>query len=465
MKKHPYLFIALILLTFQSWVGCTKILDINPETGDELAVKKFEDFQEVLNSVKFTSNNFAMAEMLTDDIAISKFWLDVIANNFSYKNAYQFDLNFWTTSDIDELYKGLYNNIAQTNLVINHLPLLRDIDPQDVEKQVAMAKIHRAYFYLQLVGIYGPAYRAETAATDRAVPLVSKLDPSQMPARATVQELYDFVEQDLRFALDSDALANHGADLLHPGRIAAMALFANFHLRKGEYEQAKKYADQVLAIQSDLLNYEEKLDAKLSVPEMLIALNDHPEIILAKVAEDELYISKITASFRLSKELRNLFEEGDLRVTMFFRKQQNEYQYAPRTRSGLTILRFRNSVTVAEMMLVSAECAARKGDVVSALELINKLRESRFKKANYVPLQTSDPVEVKRLVLEERRRELAFGAGNRLIDLKRLWYADGYPEKIGRWDDQGNLIKEVRTDSPMLNIPLTPKVLNLNPNL
>lgn len=466
MRKQSIVYkLLFFVLGMQLLTSCSKYLDINPETGSNLSVKQYKDFEEVLNNISFTNANYDIAEMLTDNVYIWTYWLDNIATDFSYKNAYLLNEDFWTANDVDNLYTGLYANIANANLVINDLPLAIDATEEQKAKLIAIAKIHRAYFYLQLVGFYGPAYNPSTAKTDLAIPLIKNLDPNQLPSRATVEEIYQLVESDILDAINSNTLQDEGSDLLHPGKLAAMSVLSKMYLQKGEFPKAKEYAEKVLAVKNEMLNYEEAEEFDNGFPEMLLDLKNHPEIIFAKVAEDTKYLSKISGSFLLSKQLKSLFINYDLRADNFFEEGWTYDTYKTRRSASGAILRFRNSITVAEMMLIAAECGARAGQTAEPLALINKIRQNRFYEEDYEALSGTTAQEVLSAVLEERRRELAFVAGSRLLDLKRLYIADKKTIKITRWDDDGKIMKEIESNSPILTIPLTPKVLAFNPNL
>src|SRR5690606_11752885 len=110
------------------------------------------------------------------------------------------------------------------------------------------------------------------------------------------------------------------------------------------------------------------------------------------------------------KQLKSLFINYDLRADNFFQEGWIYDTYKTRRSASGAILRFRNSITVAEMMLIAAECGARAGQTAEPLALINKIRQNRFYEEDYEALTGTTAQEVLRAVLEERRRELAFVA-------------------------------------------------------
>ena len=77
--------------------------------------------------------------------------------------------------------------------------------------------------------------------------------------------------------------------------------------------------------------------------------------------------------------------------------------------------------TTAEMVLTKAECQARLGDYVEAMNTVNILRAKRMDAAapmEVINLSASSKEEAIRKILEERRRELPFSA--RWYDIRRF---------------------------------------------
>lgn len=83
--------------------------------------------------------------------------------------------------------------------------------------------------------------------------------------------------------------------------------------------------------------------------------------------------------------------------------------------SGLSF----HGTTVAEMLLVRAECAVRSGNTEVALADLNTLWEKRYVNGSYPQIDLSNPKDILDLVLLERRKEL-IGRGARWMDLRRL---------------------------------------------
>ena len=74
--------------------------------------------------------------------------------------------------------------------------------------------------------------------------------------------------------------------------------------------------------------------------------------------------------------------------------------------------------SVAEMMLIKAECEARGGDYATAMKTIAPLRKARIDASAYTELTATSKDDAIKKVLQERRREMFLTM--RWYDLKRL---------------------------------------------
>lgn len=77
--------------------------------------------------------------------------------------------------------------------------------------------------------------------------------------------------------------------------------------------------------------------------------------------------------------------------------------------------------TVAEMLLIKAECQARQGNFGDAMNTVNQLRAKRMDAeagAEIINLSAASKEEAVRKILEERRREMPFSM--RWFDIRRL---------------------------------------------
>ena len=111
------------------------------------------------------------------------------------------------------------------------------------------------------------------------------------------------------------------------------------------------------------------------------------------------------------------------------------------------------------MLLIKAECMARKGDN-KCLQVLDQLRKNRII-APYQPLNVPDS-KLLETVLQERQRELPFH-GMRFFDMKRLAKEGIYTKTVTRvFKDQTFTLVP---NSNQYLFPIAPKVRSLNSNI
>ncbi len=122
--------------------------------------------------------------------------------------------------------------------------------------------------------------------------------------------------------------------------------------------------------------------------------------------------------------LIGLYETNDLRLSIFFGKNALNNLNVKRGYIGAGIYTFTGLATD-EVMLIKAECLARKGNFNSAMDVLNQLLVKRYKidpitkKSTYVDQTAVSIDDALNKVLIERRKELVW-RGLRWHDLKRL---------------------------------------------
>lgn len=437
--------LLILLLT-----GCRKFLDVRPSTGT-VNPSTISDFEEMLNNDSNAVCNFILADIMTDDVQMSDAMLAADQSSY-YAHAYLWAAGIWNPGDLDPMYNNAYTRILQMNII------LEKIDGTGGEarrKNIirAQAQINRAWYYLQLANLYGPDYRSATMSTDLAVPLVLAPNANELPSRATVQQVYDQVLSDLKAAVVSSDLPDKGQTIVHPGKSAGYALLAKVYLYMGNYMQAEVYADSTLQLNHMISDYN---NGNVH-PASLADLSKNPEVLLARLSPDYSFYSKYHTGFFISASLGNVLDSNDTRLTGNF---SGNGSFNPNASFNGQI--FNYSVTVPEVLLIKAECLARKNDTAGALELVNQLRQKRL--VNYVPL---DPgADAMMAVLQERRRELFYHGGARLFDLKRLNRDDRLAQTLQRVADDGTtVLAALPPNSPRYLMPFSPVIIANNPKI
>lgn len=458
-KKWLYMCFMLTMIL----PACKKFLDINKGTNLDRTPQTVQDFALMLNNPALCQTQFHFLPAVTDD------FYSAGSGSIRAKAFYLWEKNLWETARYEDLmYNGCYKWIAQMNLVINSMPTALPAGEMNDERALAIAeaKINRAYFYLQLVNIYGPAYQSASARTDLAVPLILQANNQVSQARANVEQIYEQILADLEAALATPQLKDKGINIIHPGRAAVFALLARTYLYMGNYTQAEKAASAALAINSRLTDYRsfkapEANDGR-TVTLLELEKNNNVEVLLARVSTIEDFSFKVFGEFIPTQELLSMFDKNnDKRYTASFAK--DSFSNALIYRFGLraTSHNLDNGIAVPEIMLIKAECLARANDATGAINLLNTLRSQRI--VNYTNLPTNVNAEdALRQVLDERRRELMFKGGIRLFDLKRLNLEQKFKKDIVRRDDNNNYLVTLPAGSPNYVFSFSRATMNAN---
>lgn len=468
-----YFYFLLLVIAISS---CKKFLNVRPDSVSGINPRTVNDFEQMLNNSALATPDYLLADLFSDDVILSDKALTAGAKNSFYVNGYLWDDIVWTSLDNDYMYNDTYRSILQMNIIIDNI---KQADSGTVERKEianAQARTNRAYYYLQLVNLYGTDYQPATAGKDLAIPLVLHPDGSLLPKRNTVQEVYDQILTDLNEAVNTASLPeifSAKVDVIHPVKASAFAMLARTYLYMGKYEQALAAAESALKIRSTLLDYKtfsftNPADPSQGIKNKPMSLKDqesNPEILFARVCMDAGFYKRFTETPYISNDLKNMMGPKDLRFKFGFLLKPLEMQasYPTYSNDGVISMQFNYSLGVPEMMLIKAECLARKGEDANALSVVNELRKYRYSTADYTSLSSTGTTDVLTLVLQERRRELFFKGGLRLFDLKRLNREAKFKIDLERRSlADGSIKATLKAGSPRYLMPFAPKIIANN---
>lgn len=454
MTIYKYILCALLTAGLVMAEGCSKFLDITPST---LSVNptKISDFQEILNSDSLSTTYYFLPDLMSDDITMNDDHLS--RGSYIYSRTYLWNSALWNAGDTDYMYNLSYSRILQMNIILSRIDAAPADSINTIENRsnvLSEALIQRSWYYLQLANIYGPVYNSATAATDLSVPLVLVPDASTLPSRASVKDMYGRIISDLKTAVDNPYLPAKGQDVVHPGKASGFALLARTYLYMSLFDSASAYADSALALTSALENY----NKGYVMPTQVTDLKTNPEVLLARISVDAGYYATYNNVFQIADTLQKLLTGSDLRYT----KQFYLGLYEISRSGGVTRIVSDNSVSVPEVMLIKAECLARKGNVTGAATLLETLRSNRLVTGTVSNrVYTAD--NIMQYVLTERRCELFYHGGLRLFDLKRLNQEAAYKQDLVRKSADSTVIATLPAGSGLYLFPFAPVVIANNP--
>jgi len=351
--------------------------------------------------------------------------------NLTTANIYVWADRIYTNTEEDPDWANNYKQIYQCNLINAEVMSSKGGTQAQKEAVLAAALVHRANAYFTLVNLYGKQYDATTSVSDLGVPLVTATNFTASLKRATVKEVYDFVLADLHKAIP--ALPATPDFISNPSKAAAYALLSRVYLNMRNFSEAERFADLALSLKSTLIDLNNHIAVPPALPTMPLKMLNPEEIFFKKVPSMGIdmplsadAVNMFTATPEAAKDLRyvNFTVSGSTLWGSPFTTPA--YRRMSLTNDGLY-----TGPSVPEMMLIKAECEARAGNASAAVDILNTLRQKRFKPTEYFGLAAATPEEALKLTIAERKREF-MGRGFRWFDQRRLAKDAGFVTTVTR---------------------------------
>lgn len=492
MKKS---IIAIWLLAMLS--GCDSYLQ--DTSGDLLIPGNVEEYTPLLYGEGYprTFNKDAgWFKLMTDNVEMS----NLETSNEELKNTNYFDVSsgregryvyLWDYNMgekvADNFWQARYANILGCNAIIEALPTM-GYHEDEIGKYnylAAQAYALRAYNYFCLINTYALPYSEENK--DKPGVIIRTTPDIQVNPikRSSVGDVWQLINDDMQRSIEymGKSLPSANLHLLSPAALYLLA--SRIALFQERWDEVIKYGNLFMAENNfifDLNSVEEsKLGTIKSEDFAIMNTATNKEIVFTFGTSDRYYeyLSTYPAlanlGFRVSKQgetaLLNAYTEDDLRLKAYFTQDYVEegnawtppttqycYHYPIKYRGADK--NYHENWRTVEVYLDMAEAYARKDQQVSqeAIDLLNKLRSKRIKKAQFKELKATDfenRQQLIRFVWDERRRELCFEEIMRFWDLRRT----GMPKIEHRWyTDQTNYelyVLEEKGKNYVIQIPIS----------
>lgn len=459
MKTIYHILATLALATTLS--ACDSYLDIKPK-GERIP-ETASDYRSMLSHSNIQKIGETYPVYLTDDCYLPDSAVNTATPGLNtitpyLKRLYTFDKEVFGDGEDDTFWFSAYSRIFTNNVVVREVMKATEGTNEEKNAIRGEALVNRALDYLYLVNGYAKHYNEATADNDPGVPLLLDADISQTNlTRASVKSVYQQILADLNEA-EKALPAEISTNAFHASKDAARGLLARTLLYMGNYADALKAANEVIARHDTLLNLTQYAVVK---PNGMIGRTNvpdadaNPESIFIKYAP---YIFGVSSKVFPSDTLLNMYPGNDMRMALFMPDKYRGTQLAHAI--WAPFVRANTAISTPEMFLIAAECEARVGNAQRAMALINKLRDHRIHTNTHVVLTDKD--SVLNFVLAERRRELAFNCFTRLIDLKRLNLDPRFATTVKHVGANETWV--LMPNDPKYVLPIPQKVMRFNAN-
>lgn len=432
-------YLLYIIFSGMLCAGCDDFLDESPR-GNAIA-ETTEEYEKLFNDSQ--GFNMYLAEQYyalwkSDDLIFTDDCYNTIAMASSFPTSIQAAIEYKdkiyrddeTTPEWERITQMLYSY----NVIANGVPTAKGSDA-DKKHLLAEARVCRAYMHFLLAQWYAMPYNENTAATEKAIPIVTKADTQIMYyERATVKELYEWIITEMEEACPD--LKERTEHRMRCYKSTGYALLGKVYFHMSQYNKALVALRQAYdALQGDSNVYLTDHRTKQAeygyteIPMMpLSSYIPYPykdnEVLFCKCGMGgrqyyPLYYSMQPSDF-LKPEVYALFNENDLRRNLICTKDINgkAYPYPTATFIGaMTNI----GCTLPEVYLMLAECEARAGSESNARAILKTFRTTRLLPGyEEIPATVSTKNDLIRFCVEEQTREFA-GTGYRFYNVRRLW--------------------------------------------
>ncbi len=335
----------------------------------------------------------------TNNTSYDQFYMNSLISNNSYNDTYIWALSYQVIYQTNACIEGIENNNALTSSLRNQL--------------LAEAKFMRAFFYFNLVNLYG------------SVPLVISTNYSinAVMARSSVDSIYAQMVNDLSSA-EILFPSNSSLGAYRPNYLSTQALLAKVYLYSGQWANAISATTTV--INSGAYTLQSNLNDVFLEGSGEAIWQMVPVIQGLATTEGFFYLPSNTGvvpRYTISNYLLGAFEQGDLRRASWLDSNvvggkvyyyPDKYKLGSYSGSGsqeaYTILR------LSDQYLIRAEAEAQTDDIADAVKDLDTIRV-RAGLLDYSG--ATDKASLLNAIYHERQVELFCECGNRWFDMKR----------------------------------------------
>ncbi|MDR0511162.1 MAG: RagB/SusD family nutrient uptake outer membrane protein [Rikenellaceae bacterium] len=267
MKRTVYIFATFAIFAAFALVSCREFLE--PKSQSEFIPSTAEQLNEMLISALPEPNdasNSALTggflDILSDDVETTPYidprnlsadqwyqqsYVSAIYSMYTWQpdySVYQQNRGYAGAGDI---YKSIYKKLIYVNAALDYVDRVTGVET--LKNYVrAQARTLRAFYYMQLVNIYGAPYSLDPDGPGIPLRTTAARENRKME-RNTVGEVYDLIVSDLRTAVElfSSLEASQQYRQYRPTLPMALLLLSRTYLYMENWEQAAICAQKLIS--------------------------------------------------------------------------------------------------------------------------------------------------------------------------------------------------------------------------
>lgn len=443
---------AILLGIFLLGISCDSFVDVDLPKSQLTSDAVFADYTTANAAMADIYSKMRDAGMLTGGVN----GISVQMGNYAdelvfYGSPSNATVSFYTNSvlpsnsNVALLWNNAYNQIYSANAILEGVRN-SGFSTQEKAKLEGEALFVRALLHFYLLQLF------------RDIPYMEITDykVNSTVKRLAADMVYEKVITDLKTAEGLLSSAYNSTERVRPNSFAAKAFLARVYLYMEEWQDAGKMASSVID-NNFLYLFENNLN-KVFLKNSTEAIWQFMPSITGKNT-DEASVFYFTSGppplLALNQSLVDSFDTSDLRKTSWISAVSNangKWYYASKYKEPRpTAASMEHSIIfrLTEQYLIRAEARAQSGDLLSAKQDLNKIRN----RAGLSDTNADSKEEILEAIILERRKELFTEYGHRFFDLKRTGKLDTFLTVKQGWNTTDRLL------------PIPEIELSSNPNL
>lgn len=354
------------------------------------------------------------------------------------------------TAAIAEYWNSSYNQIYAANAVLEGSRASLSLSSVQKKQLEGEALFIRALLHFYLVNLYGSIPYIKT--TDYKI--------NKNAQKLTKDEIYTLTRVDLESAAQLLLETDLNSTRIRPSKSAAMALLARVYLYSGLWTEASNAASVVV---NKTHTYMLEEVTKVFLKESKETIWQLQPSVAGKNTDEAaafIFLTGPPPLTALNSGLVNSFSPTDKRrinwigtITSGASNWFYAFKYKKNNATAVSA-EFPIVMRLGEQYLIRAEARAQQGDLIGALEDLNKVHT----RAGLQPVTEMDKEDLLQRVIEERKLEFFTEHAHRFFDLKRTGLINTVlkPLKHG-WNES-----DVLLPLPQTELDLNPKMLPQN---
>ena len=357
-------------------------------------------------------------------------------------------------------------------------PILMLVDEAEGDEQLKKrikceAYVMRAYCHYLLVNKFARAYTINNASTTPAIPYLLETQNLEQPMeKKTLEEVYDHILSDVNKAIEIDALPIEATNRMRFNKPSAYAIKALTLMNMQRFDEAEDAAKQALTLNGHIDNYNEMLTTVTGS----VKMEKHQVILRPKLEckEDLFFTYNVELRNSINPEVWNALEQGhacrDKMTTDVLMSDYTRGDLSSSTGLPYVMTQDMNScwnaggIKTTYLYLIVAENEIRKGNINTAMEQLDKIRQNRIDTSVYQPLKgtvNNKADAIRRLKQTALGENLYSFYG--FIFKKRWNQLDDYKQSYSREID--GKVYSISPDSKMWIFPFPKNSMNNNSKL